>query len=459
MVDYNSSELNPKRNSRLDSGNDIHPIVVLSDSENDSDDDVAILSVCPPPPEDNDDCIVESYQPASKTFCADRLLAMSPVASPDDPSVDLSLANDDSLDLSFATYGQSADQSETFLDDVPDLGAWILSNESASSGKQPVVDSVQNACTGGSTALACSSTFGVPPSSLSLTDRAQNQPAFGSDSVQFNTVQLQKGGILFDVDGAKVSASVDKASVLSLSAQIQSTDRHSTTVSFVGSKNPMNPDFVSVQTSISSLPDDLSLPVIAMNPTASPDVAASSCQTASGSLNVNSGVDAALSDRVDGLLQQLSYQENTETTKADVCNSTHVKVEHQTKHVNAVDSKVDAHCCNSAVSSQSSHILDLRGYLSRKRKSRHYMSVCSTKALHLPVPPYSCCSTSNSVSTPSGQQPCPLLQTCCCCGNGMAANKLSHCVVGHPCCGTCLQKHFKSVLTGTAKVLTFCMAF
>jgi len=452
---------NWKRSPRHSSGSDIHPIVVVpSDSEDDSDDDIAIVSVCPPPPEDNDDCIVESYEPASKPFCSvspDSMLAVSP-APHDDPVVDVSCAND-SLDLQFAAYSQSTDQTDTFLvHDVPNLSAWLLSSESASSVKQPVMNSVQNTCPGDSPVLACSSTFGVP---LSIPS---------ADKAQFNTVQLQTGGILFDVGAAKVSASIDKTSVLSLSAKIQSSDdRHSTTVSFVGSisdqKSPANADFVSVQTDVSRPSDDINLSLVTVSPVASPDVAStdrvnSCCQTASVALNVNATVDAALNDTVDGLLRQMSYQKNL--AKSDVVPSTiNIKNEHETKDVNTVDDKAVARRCIPLVESHSSSIshscsrvpASSESYaLLKKRKSQTSMSSSSVKTPRLPVP---LADLTRTVSNVARIQPCPL-QDCCCCQSVMAAENLSHCLVGHPCCGICLQKHVKSILTSSVKVSNFC---
>ena len=419
------------------------------------------MSVCPPPPEDNDDCIVESYEPASKPFCSvspDSVLAVSP-ARHDDPVVDVSCAND-SLDLQFATYGQSTDQTDAFLvHDVPNLSAWLLSSESASSVKQPVMNSVQNACPGDSPVLACSSTFGVP---LSIPS---------ADNAQFNTVQLQTGGILFDVGAAKVSASIDKTSVLSLSAKIQSSDdRHSTTVSFVGSisdqKTSANADFVSVQTDVSRPSDDLNLSLVTVSPVASPDVASTDrvnncCQTASVALNVNASVDAALNDTVDGLLRQMSYQKKN-LAKPDVVPSTiNIKNEHETKDVNTVDDKAVARRCIPLVDSHSSSISHPCGHvpassesytLLKKRKSKTSMPASSVKTPRLPVPPTELATTASNVAR---IQPRPL-QDCCCCQSVMSAENLSHCLVGHPCCGVCLQKHVKSILTSSVKVSDFC---
>jgi len=459
-----------KRNQRCSSDDGIHPIVVVpSDSEDDSDDDVAIVSVCPAPPSDNDDCIVESYQPAAETFCPDRMLPVPP-ASDDDPAVDVSCANSD-LDLQFATYNQSTDQSETFLDlDVPNLGAWLLSSESASSVKQPVMNSVQNTCSGDAPVLACSSTFGVPLS-IPSANKSHPQSTFNSESVQFNTVKLQTGGILFDMGAAKVSANIDKASVLSLSAKIQSSDdRHSTTVSFVGSisdgKIPPNSDFVSVQTGISHPPDDLNLSLVTVSPAASPDVVSSDrvnsyCQTASVSLNVNTNVDAALNDTVDGLLRQISCQKKKHKKPHAASSATDVKDDLQTKEVHTVDNKAVVHRCIPIVSSQSfdmshscSHVPTSSGSFAflKKRKSDSWTSASATKTPRLPLlQADAAVNANNGISAVSGR-PSQVLQDCCCCEAVVSEEKLSHCFVGHPCCGTCLQKHVKSVLTSNVKV-------
>jgi len=471
------SERHWKR-TRSDSGSGSHPIVVVpSDSEDDSDDDIAIVSVCPPPPEDNDDCIVESYQPASETFCAvnqDPILTVTPT-SDDDPPVDVSCANSD-LDLQFATYNQSADQPGAFLvHNVPNLATWIFSSESASSVKQPDVSPVPNTCSTDSPVLACSSTLGMPLSVPSV-NKAHSQPTFGSDPVQFNTVQLQTGGILFDVGAAKVSANIDKASVLSLSAQIQSSDdRHSTTVSFVGSisdrKSPANSDFVSVQTGVKRPPDDLNLSLVTVSPVTSPDVVSSDkvnsyCQTASVSLNVNTDVNAALSDTVDGLLRQMSCQKKKKVPEPDpILNAAEIKQENQAKDVHTVGSKSTAHrhvpvggFQSSGVTHSSSHATTSAGSLAlKKRKIKSWMSAYSVKSPRLPAASDSSARDKNVTST-SGQL-CPLLQACCCCETVFAASKLIHCLVGHPCCGTCLQKHVKSVLTSSVKVWNVLTSF
>lgn len=467
---------NRRRRSSSDSGN--HPVVVVpSDSEDDSDDDIAIVSVCPPPPADaadNDDCIVESYQPPSKTFCSavspDSMLAVPP-ASDDDPSVDVSCANT-GLDLQFAAYNQSTDQRGTFLvHDVPNLGAWIFSSESASSVKQPDVNSVPNTCSEDSPVLACSSNFGMPLS-IPSANKAHPQPSFNSKPVQFNTVQLQTGGILFDMGAAKVSANIDKTSVLSLSAQIQSsTERHSTTVSFVGSisdrKSPANSDFVSVQTGVKRPPDDLNLSLVTVSPVASPDVVPSDkvnsyCQTASVSLNVNSSVDAALNDTVDGLLKQMSCQKRKLPKHDADPNATDIKDENQIKdakstarqHVPLADSQ------SSSVSHSSGHVPTSSGSLtlSKKRKGDLLTSAYSVKTPRVPLPSVEFSTNNNSDTSASGQL-CPLLQACCCCERVLAAENLCHCLVGHPCCGTCLQKHVKSVLTSIVKVCNICLFF
>lgn len=465
------------------SGSGMHPIVVVpSDSEDDSDDDIAIVSVCPPPPadNDNDDCIVESYQPPSETFCAavnpDRILAVPPPASDDDPPVDVSCANS-GLDLQFAAYNQGTDQSEAFLvHDVQNLGAWLLSSESASSVKQPVVNSVQNTCPGDSPVLACSSTFGVPLSMPSANE-SHPRPAFSSEPVQFNTVQLQTGGILLDMGAAKVSANIDKTSVLSLSAKIQSSDdRHSTTVSFVGSisdkKSPVSSDFVSVQTGVSRPQDDLNLSLVTVSPESSPDVVSSDrvnsyCQTASVSLNVNTNVDAALNDTVDGLLRQISHQTKKLSEPDAVPNATDIKAEQQTKDVHAVDDKTIAHRCIPLVTSQSSNVSHSFSHVPtssssftmlKKRKSKSCMSASSVKSPRLPFPLADFATFASDIAFASGQS-CPLLQECCCCETVLAEEKLSHCLVGHPCCGTCLQKHVKVVLTSSVKVVNICTSF
>jgi len=460
------------KRTRSDSGSGSHPIVVVpSDSEDDSDDDIAIVSVCPPPPEDSDDCIVESYQPPSKTFCAvnQNPILTVPPASDDDPPVDVSCASSD-LDLQFATYNQTTDQPGTFLvHDVPNLAAWIFSSESASSIKQPDVNPVPNTCSAESTVLTCSSTFGVPLS-IPPANKAHSQSAFGSEPVQFNTVQLQTGGILFDMGAAKVSANIDKASVLSVSAQIQSTDdRHSTTVNFVSSisdrKSPANSDFVSVQTDVKHPPDDLNLSLVSVSPVASPGVVSSDkvnscCQTASVSLNVNTDVNAALSDTVDGLLRQMSCQKMKKVPKPDpILNATDIKQENQTKDVHTVGTKSTAHrrvpvvgFQSSGVTHSSSHVpTSPRSLALKKRKMKPWMSAHSVKTPCLLPPPSDSSTSVKNVTSISGQL-CPLLQACCCCETVFAAAKLIHCLVGHPCCGTCLQKHVKSVLTSSVKV-------
>jgi len=460
-----------KRN-RGSSGSDKHPIVVVpSDSEDDSDDDIAIVSVCPPPPSDSDDCIVESYQPPAETFCAvspDRMLAVPP-ASDDDPTLDVSCANT-GLDLQFATYSPSADQSGTFLvHDVPNLGAWILSSESSSSVKQPDVNTVQNTCSADSSVLACSSTFGVPLS-IPSANEALPQPTFSSESVQFNTVQLQTGGILFDMGAAKVSANIDKKSVLSLSAKIQSSDdRRSTTLSLVGSisdrKTPANSDYVSVQTGVKRPPDDLNLSLVTVSPVTSPDVVStgkvdSCCQTTSVSLNVNAVVDAALNETVDGLLKQMSCHKEKASKSDAVTSARHVKRDRQTHRADTVDDKAIAykrHCFpysqSSGISHSCSHVPTSSGSfaLLKKRKSKPWKLASGVRTPHLPLPVADCSTATNSDASITGQ-PYSLLEGCCLCNSMVSAEKLSHCLVGHPCCGTCLQKHVKSILTNTAKV-------
>lgn len=463
-----------KRNRRPSNGSGDHPIVVVpSDSEDDSDDDIAIVSVCPAPPSDNDDCIVESYQPPSETFCAvspDRMLAV-PSASDDDPPVDVSCA-DSSLDLQFATYSQSTDPAGAFLvHDVPNLGAWIFSSDSTPSVKQPDVNSAPNTCSGDSPVLACSSTFGVPLSMPSA-NKAHSQPAFNSEPVQFNTVQLQTGGILFDMGAAKVSANIDKTSVLSLSAQIQSSDdRHSTTVSFVGSisdgKSPASSDFVSVQTDVKRPADDLNLSLVTVSPVASPDVVSSDkvnsyCQTASVSVNVNTSVDAALNDTVDGLLRQMSCQKRKLPKPDPVPNAADIKQENQVKDVDEVENKSIARRCLPLAGQQLSSISHSFPHLPRlppvsecfavkKRKSKPLPSSYSVKTPRLPLAPVDSVTNANNVTFANGQS-CPLLEACCCCETVIVADKLSHCLVGHPCCGTCLQKHVKPMLTSSVKV-------
>jgi len=461
------SEL-PWKRSRCSSGSNDHPIVVVpSDSEDDSDDDdIAIVSVCPPPPSDNDDCIVESYQPPAQTYCPvspDRILAVPP-ASDDDPTLDVSCANG-GLDLQFATYSQNTDQPGTFLG-LPDLGAWILSSESASPVKQPDVNSVQDTCSADSSVLACSSTFGVPLS-ISSANEALPQPTFSNDSVQFNTVQLQTGGILFDVGAAKVSANIDKTSVLSLSAKIQSSDdRHSTTVSFVGSisdhNSPANSDYVSVQTGVKRPPDDLNLSLVTVSPVASPDVAStgkvdSCCQTTSVSLNVNAV--AALNETVDGLLKQISCRKQKAAKSDAISSVVNVKQEHQTNDgtagVEAIANK--RHCFPYSQSSSTSYScgqapISSRSYaLLKNRKNKFWKSASVVKTPRLPLPLDDLSTTAN-VGTSATGQPLSFLQGCCLCDSVISEEKLSHCLSGHPCCGTCLQKHVKSILTSTAKV-------
>ena len=467
-----------KRN-RCSSGCDSHPIVVVpSDSEDDSDDDddIAIVSVCPPPPSDSDDCIVESYQPPAETFCAvrpDRMLAVPP-ASDDDSTLDVSCANT-GLDLQFAAYSQSADQPSTFLvHDVPSIGAWILSSESASSVKQPDVNTVQNTCSADSSVIACSSTFGVPLS-ISSSNEAHPPPTFSSESLQFNTVQLQTGGILFDMGAAKVSANIDKTSVLSLSAKIQSSDdRHSTTVSFVGSisdrKSPANPDYVSVQTGLKRPPDDVNLSLVTVSPAASPDVVSSGkvdscCQTTSVSLNVKAVVDveAEVNETLDGWLKEMSHRKEKASISDAACSAGNVKQDQQANDVDAVHKKAVAckHRCfpysqssrSSSISHSCSHVPTSSGSfaLLKKRKSKSWKSASCVKAPRLPLPVADPSTTTNNAASVAGQ-PCSLLEVCCVCDSVMSTEKLSHCLVGHPCCGTCLQKHVKSVLTSTVKV-------
>jgi len=451
------------RNRRRSSGSGTHPIVVPSDSEDDSDDDIAIVSVCPPPPADNDDCIVESYQPApaAETFCAvspDRMLSVPP-ASDDDAAVDVSCANDD-LDLQFATYSQSTDQSQTFL---TNLGAWLLSSEPASSAKQPVMSSVQNTCSVDSM-----------PLSIPSANKAHSQPTFSNEPVQFNTVQLQTGGILFDVGAAEVSANNDKTSVLSVSAKIQSSDdRHRTTVSFVRSISdgnaPANSDFVSVQTGVSRPPDDLNLSLVTVSPVASPDVVSSDrvngyCQTASVSLNVNASVDAAFNDTVDGLLRQMSCRKQKLPKPDAVPSATDITADRQKSDVNTVDNKAIVRPFVPLLGSQSPNISNScvrvpsssgSFALSKKRKRKPLMSACIVKTPRLPLPLADRPVTTNSVSSTIGQL-CPVLQNCCCCNGSVTTEKLSHCIVGHPCCGTCLQQHVKSLLTSSVKVRNIC---
>jgi len=465
-----------------DSGS--HDVVVVpSDSEDDSDDDdVAIVSVCPPLPadNDNDDCIVESYQPPSRTFrtvSPDSVLTVPP-SSDDDPSVDVSCANTD-LDLQFTTYNQPTDPPGTFLvHDMPNLGAWIFSSESASSGKQPEVNSVTNTCSEASQVLACSSTFGMPLSLPSAETANPQQSGFSGEQqpVQFNTVQLQTGSILFDVGAAQVSANIDKTSVLSLSAQIQSSDdRHSTTVSFVGSisdgKSPSSSEFVSVQTGIKRPPDDLNLSLVAVSPVATPDIIPPSdsvgtyCQTASVSLNVDSSVDAALNDTVDGLLNQMSSQSNRKPMNPDAISvAKAIKVENDMVDVKSFPSASRLIPLVASSSSACSHSSSRAG----KRKSEACTSAPSLKTPRLPTdsPATSTLNSVSSASTNSAsfctseqEVPCPLLEACCCCDSVLAVEQLSHCLVSHPCCGTCLQKHVKSILTSSVKVWSCCLAF
>ena len=479
------SEVRLWKHSRCISGTDRpnhHPIVVVpSDSEEDSDDDIAIVSVCPPPPSDNDDCIVESYQPPAETFCAvaaDRMLAVPP-ASDDDPTLDVPCANS-ALDLQFATYSQTADQPDAFLvHDVPNLGAWILSSESASTVKQPDVNTAQNTCAADSPVLACTSTFGVPAT------KPRPPPTFTSESVQFNTVQLPNGGILFDMGTAKVSANIDKSSVLSLSAKIQSSDdRHSTTVSFVGSisdhKSPASSDYISVQTGVSQPPEDLNVSLVTVSPVASPDVVSSgkvdsSCQTTSVSLNVNAVVDAALNETVDGLLQQMSCHSDKAPKPDTVPSAGNIKQDRQIDGFETIDCKAVAlkrQRCNYLESSGSSsrscsHVPTSSGSfaLSKKRRSRPWKSAGSVKTPRLLSPPHvpsplavSSTAAVNAVSL-SGR-PSSLVDCCCVCDVVAPAQQLSHCLVGHPCCAVCMQNHVKSILTSTAKVPTvFTLAF
>jgi len=466
-----------KRHQRHPSGSGSHPIVVVpSDSEDDSDDDdIAIVSVCPPPPSDNDDCIVESYQPPTETFCAvnpDRMLAVRP-ASDDAPAVDVS-CTDSGLDLQFTTYSGNTDQPGAFLvHNMQNLGAWILSSQPSSSVKQPDVNSSLNTCSGDSAVLPCSSDFDLPLS-IPSANGAHPQPPFSSDSVQFNTVQLQTGGILFDMGAAKVSANIDKTSVLSLSAKIQSSDdHHRTTLSFVGSisdrKTPTAPDFVSVQTGINRTPDDLNLSLVTVSPVASPDDTVASndkvdscCQKSSVSLDVNTIVDAALNDTVDGLLKQMSSRKE-KPSKPDVLrNGDDVKQAHQTVNTDVVDNK-DVACQRrflsllnpqpAGVSHAFSHVPTSSGSfaLPKKRKSYPWTSSASgSKLPRLPLPVADSGTAASDVS--AGGQPGPLVDCCCSCNGPASVEKLSHCLTGHPCCGTCLEKYVKALLTSTVKV-------
>jgi len=461
-----------KENRRRNSGSGIHPIVVVpSDSEDDSDDDIAIVSVCPPPPSDSDDCIVESYQPASESLRAvdaDRVLTVPP-ASDDDPAVDVSCP-DSGLDLQFTTYNPSTSQTGAFLvHDVPNLGAWLLSSEPATSVKQPDLNYVPSTCSMDSPPvladLAGSSSFGVPLS-MPSDNKAHPQPAFSNESVQFNTVKLQTGGILFDVGAAKVSTNIDKTSVLSLSAKIQSDDRHSTTLSFVGSildhKNPAGLDFVSAHETVKRPPDDLNLSLIAVSPAASPDVVSSDkvnsyCQTASVSLNVNANVDAALNDTVDGLLMQMSHQKPRATNADIVPNVTDIKQNYTTNGVCTVDIKDVAQHSIQSVAPQSSDRSQPVSHLPTsvslwKKRKMHQCGIGSDAKSPRLLMPQAYPDTTTNIVTAAVEQPYPILQGCCCCENTSDAENLSHCVVGHPCCGICLQKHVKSILTSNVKV-------
>jgi len=458
-------------------------VVVPSDSEdNDSDDDdVAIVSVCPAPSVDNDsdDCIVESYQPPSKSFCAvspDSVLTV-PSSSNDAPSVDVACTNTD-LDLQIAAYNQSVDQPGSFLvHDLPDLGAWIFPSDSASSMKQPEVDPAADACSDVSQVLACSSAFGMPLAlSVASTENANpQQSSFSGDlqPMQFNAVQLQSSSILLDVSAAaaQVSANIDKtSSVLSLSAQIQSSDdRQSTTVSFVGSisdgKSPSKSDFVSVQTDLKRPPDDLNLSLVTVSPVASPvivplsDKVSSYCSTASVSVNVDSSVDAALNDTVDGLLNQMSSQSERKLVKLDAIDEL-IKVENEERDVNPLYSST-GRCLSSVAASSSGACSHLPGRVG-KRKSEVGTSARSSKTPRLPFDSHTT-STLNGVSSTNaiGEQkvPCPTLDACQFCYAVLAVEQLSRCLFDHPCCGTCLQKHVKTVLTSGVKVGMFCFAF
>ena len=203
-----------------------------------------------------------------------------------------------------------------------------------------------------------------------------------------------------------------------------------------------------------------------MSPVASPDVAAAdgvnSClQTASVALNVNASVDAALNDTVDGLLRQMSCQKNNLTKPDAVPSTRNIKDEHQTKDVDTGDDKAIARRCIPLVDSPSSSISRTCGHVPtssesyavlKKRKSKTSLLASSVKTPRLPVPLADPVTTGGNVAR---VQPCPLLQDCCCCESAMAAEHLSHCLVGHPCCGTCLQKHVKSILTSSLKVSMF----
>jgi len=440
---------------------DVHPIVVVpSDSEDDSDDDdIAIVSVCPPPPSsDNDDCIVESYQPASDAFCAVADNRILPVRSP----VDIS-CGDGALDLQFTSYGRNADQTTgTFLvHDVPNIGAWILSGDASSAAKppernSPPIASVENSLGNSPVPDAA---FGLPLS-IPSADARRPQPAYSGDSVPFGTVKLQTSGIVFDVGTAEVSANIDETSVLSLSAKIQSSDdRRGTTVSFVGSisdgKSPTSSGFVSMGTTAGQSSDDLSVSLVA---TGSPNVGFSDSmndyrQTASVSLNVNTRVDN-LNDTVDGLLRQMSCQQTKTLKPTVVSNSANIKPDRQASDVNVAFS----HGCGTAADLQlSSHLQSCYHVPSstescailKKRKIRPGMPDFHAKVPRLPLPmAHSAAASTTSASILER----PALQRCCCCDNVDFVERLSHCHAGHPCCGNCLRRHFKSMLTSSIRV-------
>jgi len=254
-----------------------------------------------------------------------------------------------------------------------------------------------------------------------------------------------------------------------LSAKIQSSDdRHSTTVSFVGSisdgKSPASSDYVSVQTGVKRPPDDLNLSLVTVSPVASPDVVStgkvdSCCQTTSVSLNVNAVVDAALNETVDGLLKQISCHKDKALKSDAVPGAGNVGQDHQMDAVDTVDHTVIAHKRQCFPHSQSASVNHSFGQvpvssgscdLLKKRKSNLWKLASCMKTPRLPVDDP--CTTGGVVTSTAAGQPLSFLQGCCLCDSVVPAEKLSHCLAGHPCCGTCLQKHVKSVLTSAVKV-------